>query len=146
MVELIKKIERLIKWGVFVSFTVMIVAVVVQVIARTIMPQPPLWTEEASRVSLLFIMSLGVGASILTGHLVNVDLAQMLMPKPLRRFCALWLYPGSRRLGIHRIRRHANFTDTPDSDALRLRQHADLYGTAWYLWPRKVPRNPDRRS
>ena len=53
------------------------------------MPQPPLWTEDASRVSLLFIMSLGVGASILTGDLVNVDLAQMLMPKPLRRFCEL---------------------------------------------------------
>jgi TRAP-type transport system small permease protein len=89
MVGFLKKIERLIKGTIFLSFAVMIVAVVVQVIARTLMPQPPLWTEEASRVSLLFIMSLGIGASILTGDLVNVDLALMLMPKPVRRFCEL---------------------------------------------------------
>lgn len=36
----------------------MIVAVLVQVVARTFMDQALLWTEEASRVSLLFIMSL----------------------------------------------------------------------------------------
>jgi len=89
MVGLLKKIERLIKGGIFLSFTVMIVAVVVQVFARTFLEQPPLWTEESSRVSLMFIMSFGVGASVLTGDLVNVDLALMLMPKPLRRFCEL---------------------------------------------------------
>jgi len=89
MLGILKQIERLIKGAIFLSFTVMIVAVVVQVVARTLMPQPPLWTEEMSRVSLLFIMSLGVGASVLTGDLVNVDLALMLMPKPMRRFCEL---------------------------------------------------------
>jgi len=89
MVGFLKKIEWLIKRAIFLSFALMIVAVVVQVIARTVMPQPPLWTEEMSRVSLLFIMSLGVGASVLTGDLVNVDLALMIMPKPLRRFCEL---------------------------------------------------------
>lgn len=74
---------------VFVAFVIMIVAVLVQVVARTFMDQPPLWTEEASRVSLLFIMSLGVGASFLTGDLVNVDLALMLMPPGARRFFEL---------------------------------------------------------
>jgi len=89
MIGLLKKLERLIKSAIFVTFTVMIVAVVVQVIARTFMSQPPIWTEEASRVTLLYIMGLGVGASVLTGDLVNVDLALMIMPKPVRRFCEL---------------------------------------------------------
>ncbi|HEY8906588.1 MAG TPA: TRAP transporter small permease, partial [Rhodoferax sp.] len=48
-----------------------------------------LWTEEASRVALLYIVGLGLGASVLTGDLVNVDLALMLMPKSVRRFCEL---------------------------------------------------------
>ncbi len=89
MVEFLKKIERLIKWGIFAVITVMIVAVVVQVFARTFMTQAPLWTEETSRVALLYILGLGVGASVLTGDLVNVDMALMVMPKPLRRFCEL---------------------------------------------------------
>jgi len=86
LIDVLKKIESFIRSLVFVAFVVMIVAVLVQVVARTFMDQPPLWTEEASRVSLLFIMSLGVGASFLTGDLVNVDLALMLMPPGVRRF------------------------------------------------------------
>lgn len=89
MIGLLKKIERLIKWGTCLAFAVMIIAVVVQVVARTFLEQPPIWTEETSRVALLYIMSLGVGASFLTGDLVNVDLALMIMPKGLRRFCEI---------------------------------------------------------
>ena len=89
LIDVLKKIESFIRSMVFVAFVVMIVAVLVQVVARTFMDQPPLWTEEASRVSLLFIMSLGVGASFLTGDLVNVDLALMLMPPNVRRFFEL---------------------------------------------------------
>lgn len=89
MAGLLKKLEQLIKWAIFGVFTLMIVAVVVQVFARTFMSQPPIWTEEASRVTLLYIVGLGVGASVLTGDLVNVDLALMLMSKAVRRWCEL---------------------------------------------------------
>jgi TRAP-type C4-dicarboxylate transport system permease small subunit len=89
MVVTMKKLEQLIKWAVFLVFACMIAAVVTQVFARTFMTQPPLWTEEASRVTLLYIVGLGVGASVLTGDLVNVDLALMIMPAWLRRSCAL---------------------------------------------------------
>ena len=89
MAGVLKQIERLIKWAIFVVFALMIVAVMVQVFARTFLPQPPLWTEEASRVALLYIVGLGTGASVLTGDLVNVDLALMVMPKSVRRFCEL---------------------------------------------------------
>ena len=85
----LKKLEQLINGAIFGVFTLMIVAVVVQVFARTFMSQPPIWTEEASRVALLYIVGLGVGASVLTGDLVNVDLALMLMNKSARRFCEL---------------------------------------------------------
>lgn len=89
MVRLLKKLEQIIKGGIFLVFAFMIVAVVVQVVARTFMSQPPIWTEEASRVTLLYILGLGVGASVLTGDLVNVDLALMVMPKRVRRLCEL---------------------------------------------------------
>lgn len=89
MAVLLKQIERAIKWAIFLVFSIMIVAVVVQVFARTFMSQPPLWTEEISRLTLMYILGLGVGASVLTGDLVNVDLALMVMPKPVRRFCEL---------------------------------------------------------
>lgn len=89
MPELLKRVERIIKWAIFMVFTLMIVAVMVQVYARTFLSQPPLWTEEASRVALLYIVGLGTGASVLTGDLVNVDLALMVMPKAMRKFCEL---------------------------------------------------------
>ena len=90
MVKLLKQIERLIRGGTCIAFAVMILAVVVQVVARTFMSQPPIWTEETSRVALLYIMGLGVGASFLTGDLVNVDLALMVMPPWLRRACEIF--------------------------------------------------------
>ncbi len=85
----LKKLEQLIKWAIFLAFALMIIAVLVQVFGRTFMTQPPLWTEEGSRVALLYLVAFGVGASVLTGDLVNVDLALMVMPKSLRRFCEL---------------------------------------------------------
>ena len=89
MAGFIKLLERLVRGGTCIAFAVMIVAVVVQVVARTFVSQPPIWTEETSRVALLYIMGLGVGASFLTGDLVNVDLVLMIMPKGLRRFCEI---------------------------------------------------------
>jgi len=89
MVGALKKLEQLIKWAIFLVFAFMIAAVVIQVFGRTFMTQPPIWTEEASRVTLLYIVGLGVGASVLTGDLVNVDLALVLMPKSVRRICEL---------------------------------------------------------
>ncbi|MEO8409998.1 MAG: TRAP transporter small permease subunit, partial [Propionivibrio sp.] len=44
---------------------------------------------EGSRVALLYILGLGAGASVLTGDLVNVDLALMVMPRRVRRACEL---------------------------------------------------------
>ena len=84
-----KKLEKLMNWGIFIVFAVMIAAVVIQVFARTFFEQPPLWTEEASRFALLYMVGLGVGAAVLTGDLVNVDLALTVMSKSLRRFCEL---------------------------------------------------------
>lgn len=89
MVGALKKLEQLIKWAIFLVFAFMIAAVVIQVFGRTFMTQPPIWTEEASRVTLLYIVGLGVGASVLTGDLVDVDLALVLMPRSVRRICEL---------------------------------------------------------
>lgn len=89
MAGLLKVIEKLLKSALFLSFALMIVAVMTQVISRTITHQPPIWTEETARVSLLFLMAFGIGAAVLTGDLVNVDLVQMILPKPVKRVCEL---------------------------------------------------------
>lgn len=89
MLRLLNKLEAVTKGAVLIAFAVMIVSVLVQVLARSFADQPPLWTEEAARVALLYIVALGVGASVLTGDLVNVDLALMIMPARLRRACEL---------------------------------------------------------
>lgn len=120
----LKKLDQLIKWAIFLVFTFMIAAVVIQVFARTFMTQPPLWTEEASRVTLLYIVGLGAGASVLTGDLVNVDLALMVMPDGLRRFCELlstalvsafgfFLVPGAWEFTVSGTMQTSPTLDTP---------------------------------
>ncbi len=124
MVASLKKVELLIKWAIFLVFACMIAAVVTQVFARTFLEQPPLWTEEVSRVTLLYIVGLGVGASVLTGDLVNVDLALMLMPKPIRRLCELvsaalvsmfgfFLVPGAWEFTVSGAMQTSPTLDTP---------------------------------
>lgn len=55
-----------------ISFTVLLVSVLVQVVGRTI-GAAPVWTEELTRFALLFTIAFGVGLALRSGDLVNVD-------------------------------------------------------------------------
>ena len=57
-----------------VSFGVLIVAVTIQVLGRSGFFDSPVWTEELTRFALLYLTAFGVGVSLLTGDLVNVDI------------------------------------------------------------------------
>ncbi len=70
------------KVGVAVSFAVMIAAVLIQVVGRTA-GSSPVWTEELTRFALLFMVAFGVGLSLRTGDLVNVDVVCESLPAPL---------------------------------------------------------------
>lgn len=93
--------------GVALSFSVMIAAVLIQVVGRT-WGSSPVWTEELTRFALLFMVAFGVGLSLRTGDLVNVDVVCDALPGPLPKilrfvcaviivgFCAL-LIPEAQK-------------------------------------------------
>jgi TRAP-type C4-dicarboxylate transport system permease small subunit len=62
-------------------FAVLLGAVLLQVVSRLMLPNPPIWTEELSRFCLLFCAGLGIGLALRSGELVGVDLLTMLLPR-----------------------------------------------------------------
>jgi len=60
--------------GVF--FFVLIAVVTIQIMTRTFGWAAPVWTEELSRYLLLYMTAFGIGLSLVTGELVNVDMLQ----------------------------------------------------------------------
>lgn len=62
-------------------FAVLLAAVLVQVVSRLALPNPPVWTEELSRFCLLFCAGLGAGLALRSGELVGVDLLTMMLPR-----------------------------------------------------------------
>ncbi|MFT6845638.1 MAG: TRAP-type C4-dicarboxylate transport system permease small subunit [Flavobacteriales bacterium] len=81
-------VEHISKFLIFVSFCVLIFAVLVQVAGRFQFFHSPVWTEELARFSLLYLVAFGVGLSLLRGELVNVDIIFSYLPsfiaRPLR--------------------------------------------------------------
>lgn len=70
--RLIDLIVRLARIGAGISFSVLIGAVLIQVVGRFV-GSSPVWTEELTRYALLFSVAFGAGLSFRTGDLVNVD-------------------------------------------------------------------------
>jgi len=77
--------------GVGLAFCVLIGAVLYQVIGRSI-GMSSVWTEELTRYALLYVAAFGVGLSLLSGDLVNVDVICEFLPgewpRRLRLFSA----------------------------------------------------------
>ncbi len=85
--------------GTGLAFAVLAGAVLVQVYTRTVLPQSPVWTEELSRFALLFVVAFGVGLSVRSGDLVNVDLVLNLLPKGGRRWLEALAFAVTSILG-----------------------------------------------
>ena len=58
------------------AFFVLIAVVTLQIVTRTFGLPSPVWTEELSRYLLLYMTAFGIGLSLVTGELVNVDMLQ----------------------------------------------------------------------
>lgn len=67
--------------GVGIAFSILIAVVTLQIVTRSFGLYSPVWTEEASRYLLLYMTAFGVGLSLFTGELVNVDLLQETVPE-----------------------------------------------------------------
>ncbi|HKJ61517.1 MAG TPA: TRAP transporter small permease subunit [Hyphomicrobiales bacterium] len=63
-----------------VAFFVLMTAVIIQVLGRSVFADSPVWTEELTRYALLFLAAFGVGLSYRNGDLVNVDVICEALP------------------------------------------------------------------
>ncbi|MBL4645104.1 MAG: TRAP transporter small permease, partial [Rhizobiales bacterium] len=79
MDQFISTIERVSRFATGTAFGVLIIAVTIQVLGRTF-SSSPVWTEELTRYSLLFLAAFGVGLSYRSGDLVNVDMLCETLP------------------------------------------------------------------
>jgi TRAP-type C4-dicarboxylate transport system permease small subunit len=106
MLTLLGRFHAALRAAVGACFTVLLAAVLLQVVSRLALPNPPVWTEELSRFCLIFAAALGGGLALRSGELVGVDVVTAALPPPLRRavdaigclaiigFCALLLAPA----------------------------------------------------
>ncbi|MCV0429620.1 MAG: TRAP transporter small permease subunit [Roseibium sp.] len=103
--KIYRGLDVICRTGVFVAFMVLILAVLTQVLGRTI-GNSPVWTEELTRFALIYMTALGVGLGLLSGDLVNVDIICDALPDPWPRvlrvvaslataFLAAILLPGA---------------------------------------------------
>jgi len=100
MRRLYNAFSELIRAGTGLAFVVLASAVLVQVVTRTFLPQSPVWTEELSRFALMYVIALGVGLSIRSGDLVNVDLFLYVLPKGMRRVVETIAFLATAALGV----------------------------------------------
>lgn len=64
---------RVCRLAIGISFSILIAAVLTQVVTRSI-GSSPVWTEELTRYALLYVAAIGAGLSFRSGDLVNVDI------------------------------------------------------------------------
>ncbi|MBA5779414.1 TRAP transporter small permease [Stappia sp. F7233] len=76
----IGRLERVARVATGIAFMVMIGAVLVQVLGRSVVGNSPVWTEELTRFALLYLAAFGAGLSFRSGDLVNVDLVCEALP------------------------------------------------------------------
>lgn len=81
ILEVLDRLHGLLRVLVAACFSVLLAAVLLQVVSRLMLPNPPVWTEELSRFALLFCAGLGIGLALRSGELVGVDLLTMMLPK-----------------------------------------------------------------
>lgn len=72
-------VEKACRLGLAIAFCVLIGTVLYQVVGRTI-GASSVWTEELTRYALLYVAAFGVGLSLLSGDLVNVDVICEFLP------------------------------------------------------------------
>ena len=81
MLTLLDRLHTGLRVAVGCCFAILLGAVLLQIVSRLMLPNPPVWTEELSRFALLFCAGLGIGLALRSGELVGVDLLTMMLPK-----------------------------------------------------------------
>ncbi len=92
MKKILSLIYRIAEFGTWISLVGMIVAVVIQVVTRFLLPSAPSWTEELSRI--FFIYSVGFGAAVGIRHdaFVKLELIRNYMTEKSYHFLNVIIY------------------------------------------------------
>ncbi len=88
MAFLNKTLGRLLTLGMSLAFFGLVGSVLLQVFSRWLLPKVPNWTEETSRMFLIWMVGFGGGLAFRERSYVNVDLLISLFPKWLTRVFA----------------------------------------------------------
>ena len=112
MLRLLDLAHDVLRVMIIVVFTSLIFTVSLQVFARYFLEQAPVWTEEYSRIALVYAAAIGGGWALRTGDMVNVDLFILLLGKRVRLalevavmavivvFCALQIEPALKFIEV----------------------------------------------
>lgn len=80
MQKVISSVVALSRAATGIAFCVLMLAVLIQVLGRSVFNSSPVWTEELTRFGLLFLAGFGAGLSFRSGDLVNVDIISESLP------------------------------------------------------------------
>jgi TRAP-type C4-dicarboxylate transport system permease small subunit len=67
-------LDKILEVAVTISFILMIITVMIQVIARYGLPWSPHWTEEMARFCFIYMVSLGAGLAVKDRSYINVSI------------------------------------------------------------------------
>lgn len=68
-----KYVDTIVKTGVLISISGMIVSVVIQVFTRFFMDSAPPWTEETARISFVFSVAFGAGLALRDHQYIQLE-------------------------------------------------------------------------
>ena len=71
-----KVLDTVLMVGAITSMTCMVVAVIIQVFARFVLPQAPSWTEEVSRIFFIYITAFASGLALERNVFVSLGLLE----------------------------------------------------------------------
>lgn len=77
-------IGKVLKFGVLVSTYGLIISVLIQILARFLLPTAPSWTEEASRLFFIYTVAFGVGLAYEKNDFIYLDLFFERLPKKIQ--------------------------------------------------------------
>ncbi len=132
--HLISAFVVLARIGVGISFAVLIVSVMVQVIGR-VSGSGPVWTEELTRYALLYLVAFGAGLAFRSGDLVNVDVVCESLPGKIPWVLRLFAAIATAGLALYLLAGAWRFTSIGSmqtSPALGIRMHF-VHFSVWLL-------------
>lgn len=69
-----KSIIRILRLGTIISTILLIGSVLIQILARFLLPFTPAWTEESSRLFFIYAIAFAAGLAFIKGEYVSLDI------------------------------------------------------------------------